>query len=159
MLFPIPSVYAHPGNTASDGCHYCRTNCAKWGEVEDARHCHGGTTTTTTTNTYVAPLPSPSPQVVRYSPSPTPTKKPSPSPILPPSPVASVEPVVNFVPQVESASETKVNVKESEEVEPLTGGETAMVLGVLGGISFGAYKVVHFVLSKIKRLLKKPEEL
>ena len=31
---------AHPGRTASDGCHYCRTNCAKWGEREGARHCH-----------------------------------------------------------------------------------------------------------------------
>lgn len=36
------SVYAHPGGTAADGCHYCRTNCSKWGEVEGARHCHGG---------------------------------------------------------------------------------------------------------------------
>jgi hypothetical protein len=35
-------VLAHPGNTASDGCHYCRTNCVKWGEVSGARHCHGG---------------------------------------------------------------------------------------------------------------------
>lgn len=32
---------AHPGRTASDGCHYCRTNCARWGEVADQRHCHG----------------------------------------------------------------------------------------------------------------------
>jgi hypothetical protein len=32
---------AHPGRTAADGCHYCRTNCASWGEVEGARHCHG----------------------------------------------------------------------------------------------------------------------
>ena len=32
---------AHPGNTAADGCHYCRTNCAKWGEVAGRRHCHG----------------------------------------------------------------------------------------------------------------------
>lgn len=39
----LPSLtFAHPGGTASDGCHYCRTNCAKWGEVEGARHCHGG---------------------------------------------------------------------------------------------------------------------
>lgn len=36
-------VLAHPGNTAADGCHYCRTNCAKWGEIEGERHCHGGT--------------------------------------------------------------------------------------------------------------------
>lgn len=41
-LFVPLFVYAHPGNTASDGCHYCRTNCDRWGEVEGARHCHGG---------------------------------------------------------------------------------------------------------------------
>lgn len=33
-------VYAHPGNTASDGCHYCRTNCDYWGVEWDVRHCH-----------------------------------------------------------------------------------------------------------------------
>lgn len=31
---------AHPGNVAADGCHYCRTNCAKWGKVYGERHCH-----------------------------------------------------------------------------------------------------------------------
>jgi len=45
LIIPL-STYAHPGNTASDGCHYCRTNCDKWGEVWDARHCHGGYTPT-----------------------------------------------------------------------------------------------------------------
>jgi hypothetical protein len=44
MLTLSNTVYAHPGNTAADGCHYCRTNCAKWGEVSGARHCHGGYT-------------------------------------------------------------------------------------------------------------------
>lgn len=38
-LYQLPAL-AHPGNTQSDGCHYCRTNCAKWGEVQGARHCH-----------------------------------------------------------------------------------------------------------------------
>lgn len=33
---------AHPGNTASDGCHYCRTNCDRWGVPWNERHCHGG---------------------------------------------------------------------------------------------------------------------
>ncbi len=33
---------AHPGGLASDGCHYCRTNCAKWGYVTGTRHCHSG---------------------------------------------------------------------------------------------------------------------
>lgn len=40
-------AYAHPGNTASDGCHYCRTNCDKWGVPWNTRHCH---------NTYSAPV-------------------------------------------------------------------------------------------------------
>jgi len=35
-------VHAHPGRTASDGCHYCRTNCDRWGEVYGERHCHNG---------------------------------------------------------------------------------------------------------------------
>lgn len=39
----MPSIsFAHPGNTAADGCHYCRTNCDKWGEAWGERHCHGG---------------------------------------------------------------------------------------------------------------------
>lgn len=33
---------AHPGRTASDGCHYCRTNCESWGVPQDQRHCHNG---------------------------------------------------------------------------------------------------------------------
>jgi len=42
VFIPMQMSDAHPGNTASDGCHYCRTNCASWGEVYGARHCHGG---------------------------------------------------------------------------------------------------------------------
>lgn len=36
------SAFSHPGNTASDGCHYCRTNCSSWGVAWNQRHCHGG---------------------------------------------------------------------------------------------------------------------
>ena len=42
LILSSNTVFAHPGRTAADGCHYCRTNCAKWGEVEGERHCHGG---------------------------------------------------------------------------------------------------------------------
>jgi micrococcal nuclease len=35
---------AHPGRTASDGCHYCRTNCDKWSVPWNQRHCHNGGT-------------------------------------------------------------------------------------------------------------------
>ena len=34
-------AFAHPGRTASDGCHYCRTNCNKYGVPHNERHCHG----------------------------------------------------------------------------------------------------------------------
>ena len=45
VLALLPAIaLAHPGNTASDGCHYCRTNCDKWGEAWGERHCHGGYT-------------------------------------------------------------------------------------------------------------------
>lgn len=41
ILAFLPTLaLSHPGRTASDGCHYCRTNCDKWGEVKGARHCH-----------------------------------------------------------------------------------------------------------------------
>ena len=46
-LTGAPSL-AHPGNTGSDGCHYCRTNCASWGVPQNARHCHGTTRSPTT---------------------------------------------------------------------------------------------------------------
>ena len=51
-------AFSHPGRTASDGCHYCRTNCSRWGEVSGARHCHnrgssssGGSSGTSTPRT------------------------------------------------------------------------------------------------------------
>ena len=41
ILLLLPAiVFAHPGRTASDGCHYCRTNCDKWGVPWGERHCH-----------------------------------------------------------------------------------------------------------------------
>ncbi|MFA7209371.1 MAG: hypothetical protein WC120_03715 [Parcubacteria group bacterium] len=42
MIVFSDNAFAHPGNTASDGCHYCRTNCDKWGVAWNERHCHEG---------------------------------------------------------------------------------------------------------------------
>ena len=44
VFFMSGFVSAHPGRTASDGCHYCRTNCDKWGVPWNARHCHNSYT-------------------------------------------------------------------------------------------------------------------
>ena len=41
LLIEPDVVLAHPGRTASDGCHFCRTNCDGWGVAWNARHCHG----------------------------------------------------------------------------------------------------------------------
>ena len=50
---------AHPGNTASDGMHYCYTNCSYWGEVYGQRHGHGGSSRSSysyTTPTYASTI-------------------------------------------------------------------------------------------------------
>lgn len=60
LLFVAP-VSAHPGRTASDGCHYCRTNCDRWGVPWNERHCHGTKTPPTYTLPTSAPLPTASP--------------------------------------------------------------------------------------------------
>ena len=44
LAVTIP-VSAHPGKTAADGCHICKTNCDKWGVPWYERHCHGGAAT------------------------------------------------------------------------------------------------------------------
>ena len=40
VTFAASTTWAHPGDLAADGCHYCRTDCAKRGEIEGERHCH-----------------------------------------------------------------------------------------------------------------------
>ena len=48
ILSPL-YVEAHPGRTDSNGCHTCRTNCAKWGLSYGQYHCHGKTNSSTST--------------------------------------------------------------------------------------------------------------
>jgi len=98
IILNTPSVYAHPGRTAADGCHYCRTNCDEWGVPWNERHCHGGSTVQPVqeqqpvynppTNT-PRPLPTWTPYPTKtpiptYTPkptyTPTPTKSPTPKP-------------------------------------------------------------------------------
>lgn len=52
FLFSGSIIFAHPGRTASDGCHYCRTNCDDWGVEWNERHCHGGSSTSTPAPVY-----------------------------------------------------------------------------------------------------------
>ena len=50
VLSPL-CVDAHPGRTDRNGCHTCRTNCAKWGLRYGQYHCHGKTNSNTSGNT------------------------------------------------------------------------------------------------------------
>ncbi len=61
LLVLYNEAWAHPGRTAADGCHYCRTNCTYWGVPWNARHCHGGSpyTSTPSYNPPRSPLPAP----------------------------------------------------------------------------------------------------
>lgn len=42
LLLVSTTVSAHPGRTDSNGGHYCRTNCAKWGLQTGEYHYHNG---------------------------------------------------------------------------------------------------------------------
>ncbi|OAZ48483.1 copper amine oxidase N-terminal domain-containing protein [Paenibacillus polymyxa] len=42
LILSSATAYAHPGRTDSNGGHYCRTNCAKWGLQDGEYHYHNG---------------------------------------------------------------------------------------------------------------------
>jgi hypothetical protein len=138
FIFYSPA-YAHPGNTAADGCHYCRTNCASWGEVENERHCHNGgsvpvtttSTTTTTTTTPLAPISQPvvAPVVATSVPTARPTIIPSPSPSLSPlpspSPTPSPIPSPSPSPILQASPEVAGLTEDNEETDQLFGTPSA----------------------------------
>lgn len=82
LLVVASPAEAHPGNTAADGCHYCRTNCDKWGVAWNERHCHGGGSAPAVQNTpiptavYVPPTSAPL-RMVTAAPTRIPTRIPT----------------------------------------------------------------------------------
>ena len=93
LVFAV-SVHAHPGRTAADGCHYCRTNCDRWGVPWNARHCH---------NTGSTPAPPPS----TFTPSPPPT--PASPPIIVPPPVFTESTALFTVTRVVDGDTIEIN--------------------------------------------------
>lgn len=95
LFLPFPA-FAHPGNTAADGCHYCRTNCDKWGVPWNERHCHNSGSVeappqqiyTYPTNTPYVPPPTAT-SLPTYTP--TPTNTPIPTATLTPSPTKAIK--------------------------------------------------------------------
>lgn len=109
--------YAHPGNTAADGCHYCRTNCDKWGVPWNERHCHGGGVASDPAPQHAAPAVVEqkvqrifTPKPATSTPRPTATPIPTNTPTLTPSPTISPTPTVT-----PAISVGKVNQGDAEE--------------------------------------------
>jgi hypothetical protein len=144
FLFMTSNVMAHPGRTASDGCHYCRTNCAKWGEVEGARHCHNEGTAAqpvapvVTTKPYVAPATSkpttPKPAIKStISPAVTPTVTLTATPAQSPTSLPEVLSVSTEEPQATTKSQVEVQgVTETNPVGSLVGIGIFMLLSYKG---------------------------
>lgn len=100
FIFPI-DVNAHPGGLDSKGCHYCRTNCAKWGLEQNEYHCHSGNTYSNskgqTFNKDGVKISDPVTNNPEPEPQPEPSPTPEPEPIPEPEPTPS-PPVSNDVP-------------------------------------------------------------
>lgn len=78
FLLATPA-YAHPGNTASDGCHYCRTNCDRWGVPWNERHCHGGGAAIPVEQTQQIVYPTSTPILIKPTNTPLPINTPTPT--------------------------------------------------------------------------------
>ena len=131
FLFNSPEVSAHPGRTASDGCHYCRTNCDSWGEEWNQRHCHGGSSNLVLPTS--APLPTLTPTSI-----PTATRASTPTPT--PIPTGEVK--------GESVSPTSISVKGESETKE---GDTTAGLVTLGGLGAGGYWLIRKLQKKTKK--------
>lgn len=143
LLLSSQAAFAHPGRTASDGCHYCRTNCDKWGVEWDVRHCHGGstpnptpTTTTKPTSTYSPTL---TPKVITATPTksinstPTSETKPEVLGAVTSSPEPTSTPTPNPTPTTTS--------KQNDEKAPNSNGLAwLIVLGTVGTIGYRHHK-------------------
>lgn len=134
-LFGAGDVKAHPGNTASDGCHYCRTRCDYWGVPWNQRHCHGGyIPPQATTQPYIPPSPKPSPLP---SPKPTPSSSPTPSPSPSPSPTPEVKGESTETPPSPIVVGSQ---EETSEGNTLAG---LITLAVVGGGAFWIFRSIR----------------
>lgn len=127
LLLLAPTVSAHPGRTASDGCHYCRTNCDSWGVPWNERHCHGGYTapvvvpkTYTPTNTPVPPT---------ATPYPTSTPIPTDTPV----PTSTTIPISNSQSNTQGVAGASTSSDDSS-ISTILG--LLLLSGLIGGIYF-----------------------
>jgi len=136
-LIILPKItFAHPGNTASDGCHYCRTNCDKWGVPWNERHCHGGTVETIQT---VQPTSTPRPTT---APTKVPTKAFTVTPTNIPTPTETIpSPTITLNP-------TKILGATTESKESTTSDNPLGSLAIFAWVVYGTVKLVKKIQNK-----------
>ena len=104
-------VAAHPGGTAGDGCHFCRTNCAKYGEVQDQRHCHNAKSSPAPVKFSAPPPPPKTPRTTVFPTAVPPTTVPPTT--VPPDTIAPKKPVLQLR-QIRSSAEEAILVVNAE---------------------------------------------
>ncbi len=152
LFFSIPHVVlAHPGNTASDGCHYCRTRCDYWGVPWNQRHCHGGSSYTPPTYTYSTPTSTPRPT---STPTPRPTNTPTPKPTATPIPTFTSTPDVNGETS-EDSELPKSNISPTVTSETKVAGDTSsqsfFTYGILIFLGWIIYKYRDVLKERLRR--------
>lgn len=128
LLLSTSQTYAHPGNTASDGCHYCRTNCSSWGVAWNERHCHGRPNNGSTQ--YLAPTAIRTPLIF----SPTNTSIPLPTSTPVPPTLVPTRQKTNAVRKEEREPVARAAINNNNSDESGSGGTiTALALAAGGG--------------------------
>ncbi len=115
-LFIPGFVFAHPGRTSSDGCHFCRTNCNSWGYTYNTRHGHSGQICDSSKGP-IDPIYSGSSQAAPQEslitiPTATPTPRPRPTPTFTPKPTIAPTPTPT------PTEEPKPTNEPTEELSP-----------------------------------------
>jgi len=152
FLIILPKItFAHPGNTASDGCHYCRTNCDKWGVPWNERHCHGGTVETiqtvqptSTPRPTIAPTKTPT--VVPPTKTPTATPTNTPTPTLTPTPTPTPTEIIPS-PTI-TLNPTKILGATTESKESTTSDNPLGGLAIFAWVVYGTVKLVKKIQNK-----------
>jgi len=153
FFITLAPVEAHPGRTASDGCHYCRTNCDKWGVAWNERHCHGGESAPIVESQpvyvqpteYIYPTTRPTTIPTRI-PTTRPTAVPTNSPTSTPTKVPTI--MITSTPTSSQISHQPVEANTTENKPTI--GETTTGLGILGGMGYGVYWLAKKVLSRFR---------
>lgn len=117
FIFSNP-VFAHPGRTAADGCHYCKTRCDYWGVPWNERHCHGGGAVQGIQES--APVYNPPTNTPIPRPTWTPVPTYIPTPTNTPSPTVTVTPQPTKIISISPKTKVKTNKSNKQSIKKKT---------------------------------------